>query len=410
MYRKTLTIPYLILLYSLSLFISNITFASNLSPKDIFLESQVNNSSPLLQSQIIYTVKLYFRIPMQDAALLDPRTDNVLTYRMGNSTTYDTVHHGTPYRVLVQRYALFPQVSGAIAINSAKFVGHSLWDGSPVKIESPRITLQVQPIPNTLPSTNWLPANKIALQETWSPSPPIFQHNQPIVRTITLQATAIPDIRLPNLFADSFIVPTQGIKVYVEPPQSTMNITQNEIISKRIWKITYLPINQNSAPTPASITIPKLDILWWNNQTKHLETISLPSRTINLESAVNNDHAQPTIQTSNISSSNIIPTNTATNTSITASSNSNKLNSFQSLNDQKKITGILSLLKQFTWEIILILFITIGIIAGAFYKKGRTTTLKNRSETLNTLFITEYVPRKNKKSKRSILPDLYPDI
>jgi hypothetical protein len=440
MKNKIVIVSNCILLSLFFIFVANNASASTVSSRDIFIESQTNNSSPTLQSQVIYTVRLYFRTPMQDAALLDPHTDNVLTYRIGNGSVYDTVHQGTPYRVLVQRYGLFPQVSGSIVINSARFIGHSIWDGAPVRIDGPSLTLHVQPIPNKLSKTEWLPANKISLQEVWSPSPPVFHPGGPITRVITLQATAVPETRLPNLPNSSFVSPTQNIKVYFDPPQSSMDSSQNEVVSKRVWKITYLPVTPNTSSTTTIFTVPKIDIPWWNNQTKRVENVGLPSRNI---SNVTLPSRNTSFDTDVINTRNVINAQNHSQTNVPilfnakisrVNSNSNNPISFyqnpaentnlKTTNDNEKIGIALAILmKRLAGKLLLVLFIIMAIGYGTSYINRRRTSPKTQTSALNSVmsFNKDYnhlnntcdnfnnIHKQKKKSNRSLLPELYPD-
>ena len=268
----------IILCYLISIVASNLAYAAESSPKDIFIEAESNQTAFYPQSQVIYTVCLYFRIPMQNAALTDPHADKLTSYRLSEGTVYQTERDGVPYRVLKRKYALFPHASGDIIIAPVIFTGTDLLLGRRIFAQGPRVKLNVQTIPRAASNVMWLPANHLSLTEKWSSYPLKFQIGEPVTRVITLQAQGVMETQLPDLSNDLLMALPHTIKTYIDPPQSTMESSDNGVIVKRQWKITYIPINatgDHGAQSQSTVQLPRIEIPWWNNKIHRIEKAEL---------------------------------------------------------------------------------------------------------------------------------------
>ncbi|MGZ5011276.1 MAG: BatD family protein, partial [Methylobacter sp.] len=83
---------------------------------DLFLEVEANPQSPYVQSQVLYTVRLYRRVDIAQAALNEPELSDAVVEKLGDDSNYNTQIDGVNYLVTERKYAIFPQKSGALTI------------------------------------------------------------------------------------------------------------------------------------------------------------------------------------------------------------------------------------------------------------------------------------------------------
>jgi hypothetical protein len=107
-----------------------------------------------------------------------------------------------------------------------------------------------------------------ALSEHWSPAPKgPFKAGDALVRTVTREADDVPAMAMPAL---TFAAP-QGVRVYVDPPQSEDRQDRGAVTGRRIDKATYV-FEAGGRFTLAGLAQP-----WWNLETRRLETPTLPA-------------------------------------------------------------------------------------------------------------------------------------
>ncbi|WP_165474713.1 BatD family protein [Legionella nagasakiensis] len=240
--------------------------------EEVVLKTEVSENNPYVSQQVIYTVRLYNSGRLLDAEYQPPKAENALLIALGDADRYQTVEHGRAYMVEEQRYAVFPQKSGTVRIIGPSF--HALsYDTIPRQINqrSQVTTLTVKPVPPNFNNRLWLPAKQVTLAEQYDKDVATMSEGDTLVRTVTLQAAAVPGQLLPTLdFAGS------QYSVYPEKPQVNNVIRQQELIGEATTKVTYL-LNK-----PGHVTIPRLELPWFNTMTGKEEVAVLPERTINI--------------------------------------------------------------------------------------------------------------------------------
>ena len=247
---------------------------------EVFLTSEVDFDETYVQAQVLLTIKIYRSVATRQPALRDPTVSGVevLSELAGDDRSYEAVIDGTAYNVVERVYALYPQESGEIAVSPARFEARVLRNGRITGrkvFESEPLTISVQPIPPRpaeFPDAVWLPARDLQLSEDWSRDAEEIKAGEPLTRHVTISAlgqleTQIPALETPDV---------AGINVYPDKPELSRRIESGGI--RGIRKDQYAMIGV----TAGVVTLPALDVPWWNTETSEWQVASLPERAITI--------------------------------------------------------------------------------------------------------------------------------
>ena len=264
--------------------------------KDIFLEATVEPKDPYVQSQILYTLRLYHAVQLREGRIEDPQINAAVVERVGEDHSFETIRDGRRYQVIERRYLVVPQASGSLKIPSVLFSGkvpdvrrsRSMFEdmfgnrsgvfgggfqsARLVRARSPEITLKVQEIPLGMKSSAWLPARELSLTEKWSTDSLDVRVGEPITRTITIHAKGLTGEQLPELsFSEE-----AGVKIYPDQPTITTTFDGSWAVGTREQKLALVPTQ------PGDVTIPETRVRWWNLKTHRPEEAVLPARSLTI--------------------------------------------------------------------------------------------------------------------------------
>ena len=263
--------------------------------QDIFIEVEVEPQNAYVQSEVIYTVRLFLSVATSNASLSEPGISgaNAVIERLGEDSNFQTNRSSRRFNVVERRYAIYPQVSGSMTIEPVMFQGQtgrnafSLFNdpyGSQPRTvieRSEPITLEVKAVPDTFPGGHWIPAKELRLTEAWSQDPPEFQVGEPLTRTLTLVAlgqTASQLEGLPEWVPEAF-------KQYPDQPVLSDDKNDSGITATRVEKVAIIP---NSA---GEYVLPEIRVPWWNTDTNKLEYARIAERKIVVKGITENNRA-----------------------------------------------------------------------------------------------------------------------
>jgi hypothetical protein len=273
--------------------------------EDIFLKVDVAPDNPYVQAQVIYTLRLYRRVNIAQAALTEPELDNAVVTRLGEDKNYNTDVKGQKYIVTERQYAIFPQQSGLLEIaplaltaqvvsrSSSRSRFNSFFNTPSTrtkKVFSKAITLQVKSVPEAAKGQHWLPAQQVQLKETWSGDISQMQVGEPLTRTVTLLATGTTVGQLPELISNQPMTSTntQGkLKSYPDQPVLKEQQKAGNMVALREEKVAFIPSKAGVYHLPA------IEIPWWNTQTQQMEVAKIAATTV---TAVAGDSVKKTQQ------------------------------------------------------------------------------------------------------------------
>ncbi len=260
--------------------------------EDIFLEVEAEPKNPYVQSQVIYTVRVFSAINLNNASLTEPSAGEIVIEKLGEDRRYETHRDGKRFVVIERKYAVFPQHSGDITIEPLTLEtqivegkrSNPFFDdffSRPKtrlqRVRSEAITLKVRAIPEAFKGQNWLPAKQLTLQETWLENPPRFKVGEPVTRTLTLLTAGLTAGQLPEFpkFREN------NFKQYPDQPKLDQQNTPQGVISRREKKVALMPSKAGE------YTLPAIQIPWWNTETDRMEFANLPARTFSVLPAKN---------------------------------------------------------------------------------------------------------------------------
>ena len=263
--------------------------------QDLFLEVSANPTDPYLQSQVLYTVRLYTRIDIAQARLNEPELTDAVIEKLGEDASYTTQVNGIDYSVTERKYAIFPQKSGLLTIKPLELTaevvaGRRSFQGffnSPFtqskRVLSKAISLNVKSAPaNT--GKHWLPAEQLVLTQEWSGDFTQMKVDEPLTRTIKLEAKGTTLSQLPALNTTQ----SDGqIKAYPDQPMLKDQKNPDGITALREEKIAIIP------STAGNYTLPAIEIPWFNTHSQKVEIARIPETTITALAGANTQVVAP---------------------------------------------------------------------------------------------------------------------
>lgn len=254
------------------------------SSDELFMEVGATPEQVYVQSQVIYTLRIYWRVQISRPSLSEPEVKDALVERLGEDSSYKTQINGVEYGVLERKYAIFPQQSGVMTVAPLTLTAEVVTRQRPSfngffnrqvtetrRVSSKAVTLNVQPVPQPFNDKAWLSATGLALKESWSDKSLQVKVGEPLTRTVTLTAKGATVGQLPELVAQPAL---DGLKVYPDQPDLKEDKQADGITALREEKVAYIPSKAGEYRLPA------VQIDWFNTQTGKVETASLPAVTI----------------------------------------------------------------------------------------------------------------------------------
>ena len=279
----------------------------NTQPK-FAVDASVDNKNPYVQQQVNYTFKIYDSGGLygEEPIVLDDGKNEWIVKSLGEPTVNSKIINGRQLREIEFKYALFPQKSGDLQVPTFEFNGYYLTKGrrgtdpfedifnsgffkmgfsdmfatqNPVKLRAEPISLNVKPIPAANGNYWWLPASQVSLTAEWDDKKPVFRVGEAVNRSVYLKASGVMESQLPDLKFPEI----DGIKQYPDKP-SAMSTEQNgEIVSIKKFGNVFIP------EKTGTMTIPAVEVDWYNSRTGQLEKAVLPPQTIKVLPSVKGD-------------------------------------------------------------------------------------------------------------------------
>ncbi|HJN51449.1 MAG: BatD family protein [Pseudomonadales bacterium] len=244
--------------------------------KMAFLITSVDKERVYVQSQLMYTVKFYFRNDYSGDLPSAPSLEDVLVKTLVEKNTYQTNVNDIRYSVAEWRYALFPQKSGELMLKREVLNGQIVVRGGSLFSRSRRENVRsvseghhitVKPKPAAFTAANWLPARSLTLTESWTDNPPVFTVGEPISRAITVVGEGVPVSLLEPLATEQM----ENAKVYSDPTQTDESFNERGLMATRIETVGIVPT------VAAALHFPEIRVDWWNSERDRAEVARIPA-------------------------------------------------------------------------------------------------------------------------------------
>ena len=246
----------------------------------LFLETEIDRDSVFVQSQAIFTLRIYWAVEAQVNDPGDLVLEDAVVESLGDATYQKNVN-GRMYKVFERRYAIFPQKSGVLEIPSILVaavvplpMGHNNYSmymgrqGKRVSLrsESSRVTVLEKP-PGYPVNAAWLPAENLVVREQLSQDSQDLKVGESITITITTTAKGLMGAQLPPIS----IADADKIKLYQNKAEETDSKDSGGITGVRTETIALIPTS------PGEIELPEIRIPWWDKQQEKVRYAIAPA-------------------------------------------------------------------------------------------------------------------------------------
>ena len=256
------------------------TSASISSGQPVFIQTSIDKNSAYIQEQIVLTHRLHYSVPLQDISISEFDIPDAIIQQISEERFNKRIK-GKSYSIIEIKFALFGQSVGKLKIPSQRFTafetsnsgfGGFFSRGNRVIRLTEEKTVDIAPIPAHLSASQWIPSSQVRLEQSWSHNSGTLTAGEPITRTIKISAlglTAAQIQPLPNL-------ENNELKLYPDQPKLEDKQTNRGILGVRTESLAIVP---NQA---GQISIPAIEIEWWDTVNNRMQTSRLPSKTFNV--------------------------------------------------------------------------------------------------------------------------------
>jgi len=264
--------------------------SANPGTQPIYTETAVDTNTPYVGQQVILTHRLYTSVQLRDFALSELAIDKAVLHRLGD-TQYQKVINGRNYLVLEVKYAIFPQSEGPLIIPSLRFGAYEVNNRSQFGVFNNRgkqiirdtepKSLEVTARPSQASIDGWMPSTSVTMEQRWSGDIDSVTVGEPVTRTITIRAEGLSAAQITPLQEPQ----GNNYRGYPDQPQLDEIVTTNGLTATRIESLALVPNKSGE------ITLPAVQLAWWDTNSNMRRMASLPSITLQVSPSENIDVA-----------------------------------------------------------------------------------------------------------------------
>jgi hypothetical protein len=255
--------------------------SANDGSEPIFIEAQTDRSNVYVQQQILFTVRVFVAVQLENMQLTKPEFDNASAKQL-SETTFQRDVNGTPYAVHELTYAIFPQQAGELTIPELVFSAveatrmRSMFDfpgqGRTLRRMSKQLDVHVKPIPKSFGGNVWLPARNLTLVESWGGDVHRLTTGESITRNISIRADGLLAAQLPALEP----VALDNAKIYADQPTLDDQQDATGVHGKRVENMAVIPTRAGP------LRLPETKIVWWDVDSDSEKIATLNDETLNV--------------------------------------------------------------------------------------------------------------------------------
>jgi hypothetical protein len=178
----------------------------------------------------------------------------ILRYETQATTMNDRID-GKAYVGQRFEFALYPRRGGSLEIPAPQVTVLDRAGDETARLSGAATKIDVTVPAGVDPSRPVVATRELSLEQRWQPAPTSqFKAGDALVRTVTRQAADIPGMAMLDL---AFPAP-QGVRAYVEPPQTDDRVERGDLTGRRTDRVTYVFERGGSFPIEAVVQP------WWD--------------------------------------------------------------------------------------------------------------------------------------------------
>jgi len=260
---------------------------SNQPNNELFLETEVNKESVYVQEQLLFTIRLFYKISgIRNPQFTELDMPDTVIEQIGSPNQYERQIQGERYGVYERRYVIFPQRSGQLEIPDILFRGEVTDGSSNFVFRNPNtervtafidgMTIDVKERPPAAQSLEyWLPATNLTIAESFEDSAVgDIRIGETVTRIIELQAEGLDGAMIPPFSPTAM----ERVNLYPGTPDVQRNFVDGRIVGSRTERTQIVPTESGE------IEIPEVSIPWWNVETDELQFAVIPASRLNVGS------------------------------------------------------------------------------------------------------------------------------
>jgi len=247
--------------------------------QSVLFEAEIDRSQVYVQGQVLLTLRIQQAVNLDARSVTELKLDNAFVKQLEQKSFQRNID-GRPWLVHEIRYAIFPEQSGTLEIPSQTFSAResrprrSLFDvgsnGKQLRLNTDALKIKVLPRPDDYPAGDWLPAERLTIEETWSTPPEQLKAGESATRTIRISGEGLQGAQLPPILFPS----TEGLKYYPDQPIISDNEVGTGLLGSRQDSAALVPTRAGSWE------ISEIRIPWWDTQAETVRYAVLPARQI----------------------------------------------------------------------------------------------------------------------------------
>ncbi len=252
---------------------------------EVFVEVDVSNDNPYVQSQVNITTRLFYSIPITSGTLSEPQVPFATMEGAPQEKRYQAKRAGIDYRVVERRYAIFPNQSGIFTIPPVEFnsvIERTHPDTNArsnfrERYSSTPVQLEVRPIPLSYSGTTWLPAQELHLLDSWNGRRPTLTSGAPEAREISIDAVGLRAAQLPLVTFET----NNTARIYDgNSADLKTSYTYDAVIARRTDEFAIIPNNVGV------VEVPKFTVVWWDVNEDREKITELPAMSVPVDQSI----------------------------------------------------------------------------------------------------------------------------
>lgn len=254
---------------------------SQLNGQDVFVEADVDNPTPYLGEQIVYTFRLYQAIDLfQQPQYEGPDYAGFWNRDETQQKQYATQAGGRNYQVTELQTILFPTVLGEQVLDPARLTIPGSFFSSGTTLQTNPVRVDVQPLPPDAPDTFNGAVGQFELSAEVDTTDTIA--NEPVTLRLTIQGfgnlETLPDPNLPEF---------DGWRTFESTSTTNTQILNDRVGGSRVYEHILVPTTDGSA------IIPPVTYTYFDPETISYQTATSDPIVVNVAPGIASDPIPP---------------------------------------------------------------------------------------------------------------------